>query len=626
MTPDQYQKYGEWTYRGAWVLEISAATVGLSIAALLLYQSLQQGGWYAVINMIPFIGASLMVAFAELTKIPLATLLFSPGFWRKPFVFVALLGMAFITFESVFQGLEQSITIRQLDYQDVVDDLKQVQSDIAIIESGDTLDRLSSDKSRLESSIEALEARLTLIEEQRQNSKSSVLINQLPNELSANLENLQAANQRTATSLENVTNEFEAWKVERQGRYDDQKRSWEEQIKTYVTEGMKAEAKAIQRKLDNFAHPRSKPDWKAKAAEYSKLQVESRAIIQQTNSEIEDILQGARTNQVIISKLTAVDLDADEQRKQLQDQIRRAQNQLLKIQDDENRALTNSLADNERLSVLRKEEAELENKRRRKAQLDQIRRLAASGFFSDDEELKAEDVSDSAAKKVGVIWAGSLAALAALVGPMTAIVAIALLNIAEHERRKSHNPLGKPVHTRSAPHKLFQSIRSLIVYWRWRRVDTRIQEREVVVPKYHYVPVPADDPQEIWDFLDSMDVPVEVKEQVEARMMGLLRQPNVELSEIEVETSEQEISEAPEKTGFAAPEQIESPNSDLVTKSLIDKSSGHEVSNDAVKDSPLANNLDQASAIKDESASDSSSADILGSKPGEGDQASESKS
>ena len=72
---NKLESYGEWTYKGAWVLEITAAIVGLSIAALLLYQSLEQGGWPAVINMIPFIGASVMVAFAELTKIPLATLL-----------------------------------------------------------------------------------------------------------------------------------------------------------------------------------------------------------------------------------------------------------------------------------------------------------------------------------------------------------------------------------------------------------------------------------------------------------------------------------------------------------------------------------------------------------------------
>lgn len=522
---NKLESYGEWTYKGAWVLEITAAIVGLSIAALLLYQSLEQGGWPAVINMIPFIGASVMVAFAELTKIPLATLLFSAPLGFKPFVLIALLGMAFITFESVFQGLEQSITIRQLDYQDVVDDLKKVQSDIALIESGDTLERLSSDKSKLESSIAGLEARLIAVDEQRKTRKSSVLMNQLPNDLAAELANLRTESQRSQSLLESATNEFEAWKAERQGRYDDQKTSWEEQIKTYVSQGMRTEAKAIQNKLDSFAHPRTKPDWKKKATDYSKLESESRIIIQKTEARIDDILKSARTDPAVVSKLDEVDAEAEVNRKQIADQIGRAQTQLLKIQDEENTALTTSLADNERLSELRQQAAELESQRRRKAQLDQIRRLAASGFFSSDEDIKAEDVSDAAAKKVGVIWAGSLAVLAALVGPLTAIVALALQSIADHERRKTQNALGKPVRTRGVLHKLFHSIRSFVVNWRRKRVETRIQEREIQVPQYVYVPVPMDNPQELLDFLDN-ELPDEVKAEVEGRVLGLQTQPD----------------------------------------------------------------------------------------------------
>ena len=565
------ESYGEWTYKGAWVLEITAAIVGLSIAGLLLYQSLQQGGWPAVINMIPFIGASVMVAFAELTKIPLATLLFSAPLGFKPFVFVALLGMAFITFESVFQGLEQSITIRQLDYQDVVDDLKKVQSDIALIESGDTLDRLSSDKGKLESSIAGLEARLTAIEEQRKNRKSNVLMNQLPNDLAAELANLQTESQRTQSLLETATNEFEAWKAERQGRYDDQKRSWEEQIKTYVSQGMRAEAKAIQKKLDSFAHPRTKPDWKNKDAEYSKLESESRSIIQKTESRIDDILKSARTDPAVVSKLDEVDAEAEVNRRQIEDQIGKAQTQLLKIQDDENRALTTSLADNERLSVLRQQEAELESQRRRKAQLDQIRRLAASGFFSDGEDIKAEDVTDAAAKKVGVIWAGSLAVLAALVGPLTAIVALALQSIADHETRKTQNALGKPVRTHGVVHKLFYSLRSFVVNWRRKRVETRIQEREIQVPQYVYVPVPMDNPQELLEFLDN-ELPDEVKAEVEGRVLGLqtlVDEPAVaDNASIEKEVADPEA----EMQSSEAPSDIESLPNDQVDKDAPDES------------------------------------------------------
>ena len=109
---------------------------------------------------------------------------------------------------------------------------------------------------------------------------------------------------------------------------------------------MRAEAKAIQKKLDSFAHPRTKPDWKNKDAEYSKLESESRSIIQKTESRIDDILKSARTDPAVVSKLDEVDAEAEVNRRQIEDQIGKAQTQLLKIQDDENRALTTSLADN----------------------------------------------------------------------------------------------------------------------------------------------------------------------------------------------------------------------------------------------------------------------------------------
>jgi len=206
----------------------------------------------------------------------------------------------------------------------------------------------------------------------------------------------------------------------------------------------------------------------------------------------------------------------------------------------------------------------LESQRRRKAQLDQIRRLAASGFFSDGEDIKAEDVTDAAAKKVGVIWAGSLAVLAALVGPLTAIVALALQSIADHERRKTQNALGKPVRTRGVLHKLFYSLRLFVVNWRRKRVETRIQEREIQVPQYVYVPVPMDNPQELLDFLDN-ELPDEVKAEVEGRVLGLqtlVDEPAVaDNASIEKEVADPEAemqsSEAPSDIGSLPNDQVD---------------------------------------------------------------------
>ena len=68
-----------------------------------------------------------MVAIAELTKIPIATLLFAVNWFWKPIVFIFLIALAGITFETVFMGLERAVTLRQFRYEEIVrkiDELK----------------------------------------------------------------------------------------------------------------------------------------------------------------------------------------------------------------------------------------------------------------------------------------------------------------------------------------------------------------------------------------------------------------------------------------------------------------------------------------------------------------------
>ena len=50
----------------------------------------------------------LMVALAELTKIPIATLMFVTSWVWKPVLVIALLALAMITFFTVFLGLERA--------------------------------------------------------------------------------------------------------------------------------------------------------------------------------------------------------------------------------------------------------------------------------------------------------------------------------------------------------------------------------------------------------------------------------------------------------------------------------------------------------------------------------------
>ena len=81
---DKLDSYGQFTYRGAWALEIIAASMGLLTAAILGMQAYQDSEnavpLDAILMAIPFV----MVAFAELTKIPIATLLFVAPIIYKP--------------------------------------------------------------------------------------------------------------------------------------------------------------------------------------------------------------------------------------------------------------------------------------------------------------------------------------------------------------------------------------------------------------------------------------------------------------------------------------------------------------------------------------------------------------
>ncbi len=96
----------------------------------------------------------------------------------------------------------------------------------------------------------------------------------------------------------------------------------------------------------------------------------------------------------------------------------------------------------------------LETQRLSIAREDQIRRLASRWYGA-----KPEDVSDAQAGLVSTIWFASLALIAALAGPITAMVALALQRIgtqAEIQRDSRFSRL----------------LRRMLLRWRWRRVRT----------------------------------------------------------------------------------------------------------------------------------------------------------
>ncbi|MER9663836.1 hypothetical protein, partial [Mesorhizobium sp. M0159] len=135
---------------------------------------------------------------------------------------------------------------------------------------------------------------------------------------------------------------------------------------------------------------------------------------------------------------------------------------------------------------------------------------------------KPELVTEAQAGIISVIWFGSLALIAALAGPITAMVALALQRIAAREEDNSES-------------KTSRLLRRMLLSWRWRRIRTikvpvevmvekEVEKRvevpvEKLVKEILYVPLFTDDPEVLRKALDQ-DLPPEVSDLVTVSMKG----------------------------------------------------------------------------------------------------------
>lgn len=130
---------GDKLIAAAWGVEIIAASIGLLIAGLIIFQShsdlmAEYDGVlpsFAYMNM--FLGGLpfMMVAVVELCKIPLATAAYHAGsyFWKTIF-FLGLLFLMAITFETVLNGFERNFTQRTYSVNHARQSLQSIEEKI----------------------------------------------------------------------------------------------------------------------------------------------------------------------------------------------------------------------------------------------------------------------------------------------------------------------------------------------------------------------------------------------------------------------------------------------------------------------------------------------------------------
>ncbi|MER9406195.1 hypothetical protein NKI36_19390 [Mesorhizobium caraganae] len=518
--------YGQWTYRGAWALEIVAAIIGLATGIALSYRGFVANEAADSMDLVLASAPFFMIAIAELTKIPIATLLFGASWIWKPVILAFLLVLAGITFETVLLGLERASTMREVQYANFANQTKALQQELENLKAAAESLRNADDEGKARSDLEQLSG---LADTER--DKLRARITEVDEELQA-ATTLSPAAARAKEFLEEKQAALSAL-VERRDReikdaveqFERQRDSYVDRIKSARETGDLASVQRNEEGLNKLTNPRLKkeaefapklaelePAVAAARAEYERLRQDSPPMTLQDKQRLE-----ARRND--LEKLydgTAADWDR---------KLDEARTALAAAQEAATRKSETLAKNQQRQEAIATELSRLETERLPVARNDQIRRLAARWYGE-----KPEDVTDAQAGTVSTIWFASLAFIAALAGPITAMVALALQRIG-----------AQPEVQRDS--KLSRLLRRMLLRWRWRRVrkvpvqvpfDREVEKRvevpvevEKVVKEILYVPILTDDPEALRRALDR-ELPPEVIDLVKVSAKGQYDQKEME--------------------------------------------------------------------------------------------------
>jgi hypothetical protein len=498
-TRDRLANYGKWTYRAAWALEITAALIGLATGLIIGFQASVNAGGTEAVSLVLASAPFFMVALAELTKIPIATLMYAVSWAWKPILLVFLVSLALITFETVSMGLERAATLRQMPYNELVEEIGILQSESKSLAANVTRLTETDEVQLAQASIQQitelaqteqsnLRAQLDALDQQMAGGASSASLLLIQNQMR------EAEDKRTA-----IIKERETRISQRMAEFERQRSSFETRILDAKNRGEESLADQLEQQLAKLKNPTA-----AITAEYDDRLAQLEVAIKEYDNRLRKIQESAQKDVDVRSKeLTAQrraieDQIADSNRK-WSTQLEAARERLTQAQlTTTNRDAAVSQA-KERLTSIDKEIASLDGQRIALASEDQVRRLAARIYG-----VKPDQVTDEQASFVSVIWFGSLAALAALAGPLTAIVALALQNLNSTPRRES---------------RLARSIRRAIVLWRSRHRPSRLVQskkgtpEEKVIKEILYVPVLTNDPAQVRAAI-AKDLPKEISDLV----------------------------------------------------------------------------------------------------------------
>ena len=361
-------------------------------------------------------------------------------------------------------GLERAGTLRQLRYEELANSIDALRAEARGLAEADELaaktDRIAEAKSEMDETAAQADRELVTIQSQIDDIKSELSATTLLTPKAANVrDQIKEKEQAKAALLDQRDREAS----EATDLFERQRDSFDKRIEMARSAGDNSSARRLEAEVAKLVNPRP-------------------PIVAKFNAEIEPIDKAIKALTAEFDQLRAnAPAMTAEQRQKLADQVEQlelpstaadwqvrrdhARARWAHAQEAEaNKAKTS--ADNQiRRDEIAKQIGELEKQRKATARTDQIRRIAGRWYG-----LKPEETSESQAGHVSVIWFGSLALIAALAGPITAMVALALQRIAARAQSRVES-------------KLSRLTRLMLLKWRWRRTRSVSVPIEVQIEK-----------------------------------------------------------------------------------------------------------------------------------------------
>lgn len=486
----------------AWIIEITVACVGFSIAMLFFTSGGETGlkldDVSSKVGVDSFIVglAFSVVAIMELTKIPLATALYYAGktSFRMLFAF-ALLAVNFSTFETIIQGFELAYNQRSQIVDIERNKLKEIQAQII------NLDK-NQDTTNLDNKITGINNQI----EQYRNERSKISISK-ETEISQIQKQYTGdnANIKNLIDQRNVINE-EITKLK-----DTLSELDKELAKTKDTFWVKQSTKIKERVADY------KNDLIQKELQRDKINTEIRSLTAQAAGAINPLIDA-------ISNRKNLELERN------QELIDKLVDQKEVIEQAKGTKLQDQSEVEEKRSQLREEELKQEEIFLRKARQNQIYRIAvkikiARAWLNDehlgDKVVDEADLTQEDTDTAFWIWFGGLALVISIIGTLVAFAGLHLkderMHILRNEPKNRFRgmlraitkvPVELTKYIRAATKRLLNpvTVEKVVEKIVEKEVEKPVIEEKIVyqkveVPKeivkkvYVHVPFPTDDPE-----------------------------------------------------------------------------------------------------------------------------------